>query len=818
MGEYNFSAIEKKWRERWEKESLYKTEDFVKGKKKLYVLVEFPYPSGAGLHVGHVRSWAAMDAFSRKKRMEGYNVLYPMGWDSLGLPAENYAIKMGVHPSKAVKENIKHFKEQCQAVGLSFDWSREIDTSDPKYYKWTQWIFLQLYKNGLAYRAETLVNWCPFCKTNLADEEVNTDGTHERCGKKTERRKQKQWLLKITAYADRLLEDLKLVDYSPRIASQQINWIDRKEWIDITYPIEGTNESVVVATTRPDTNFGATFIVLAPEHPIVEKIIKGEIKTGADMEAIRKYVEKAKNKSDLERQKEVGETKKTGIFTGLYAVNQLNNTKMPIYITDFVLMSVGTGAVVGVPGHDLRDFDFAKTFNLSIVRVVVGKDGNKSPIVKREQVQEEAGTMINSQFLDGMDIHEATRKIMDYIEEKGWGKRSIRYHLHDWIFSRQHYWGEPIPIVYCDKCGIVPLSEDQLPLVLPYVEKYQPSGTGESPLAAMTEWVNTTCHKCKGPAKRETDTMPNWAGSNWYFIRYIDIENDKGLADPEKMKYWLPVDIYQGGFEHTTLHLLYSRFIYKFLCDIGVVPGLEPYLKRRSHGIVLGADSRKISKSFGNVIDPDDIIKKYGADALRLYEAFLGPFDQMVVWNQNGLEGCVRFLDKIRGLVLKKGNAEKEDTGLVKKLYKTIKKVDDDIEELKFNTAVAAMMEFCNAWRDSDSGLQKEDAAKFLQIVSPFAPFFSEELWEKIGNKFSIHQSIWPEVDTKYLTEDEIEMVVQINGKTRTTIKVSSEQGVMSSQIEGMAKKNAAVAKYLEGKKIVKIIFVSGKLVNFVIS
>lgn len=806
---YNHTSIEQKWQEKWEKEGVYEAKDFSSA-AKYFLLVEFPYPSGAGLHVGHVRSWGAMDAYARKKRMEGKNVVYPMGWDAFGLPAENYAIKMGVNPVKIVPENIATFKRQCKSLGLSFDWSREIDTTDPKYYKWTQWIFVQLFKNGMAYQDQVKVNWCPYCKTNLADEEVLSDGTHERCGTPIEKRMQKQWLLRITKYADRLLNDLKLVDFSPNIKLQQENWIGKKDGINITYGIDGSNEKITIFTTRPDTNFGATFIALAPENKLVAKITKQDYK-----KEVEEYIEKAKKKSEEERIAEGRE--KTGVFTGSYAINSLNGKLLPIWVSDFALESFGTGAVVGVPGHDRRDFEFAQKFDLPVLRVVVGPDGEKGEIKNINQVQEEEGVMINSDFLDGLDIHEATKKIMDYLEEKGVGVRTTTYHMHDWIFSRQHYWGEPIPMIHCPKDGAVPVPEQDLPVELPYVEKYEPTGTGESPLAKVESWVNTICPVCGGKAKRETDTMPNWAGSNWYFIRYTDPKNDHELADSKKIKYWLPVDFYQGGFEHTTLHLLYSRFIYKFLYDIGVVPTSEPYLKRRSHGIVLGSDGRKMSKSFGNVINPDQIVGKFGADTLRTYEMFMGPFENMVAWSEESLEGCYRFLTRLWRLFNE--NISKEDTpaNLLTKLHQTINKVGDDIENLKFNTAVASMMEFLNTW-EKEKNLNEEDAKLFIKVLAPFTPHLAEEVWVEILKRpFSVHKQPWPKYESKYLKQEQTTIIIQVGGKTRGTINLKSQNANLKSEVEEIAKGDENIAKWLEGKEIKKVVFVPRKLINFVV-
>jgi leucyl-tRNA synthetase len=806
---YEPIKIESKWKDLWEKRGLYKTEDKSR-KKKFYILVEFPYPSGAGLHIGHIRSWGAMDTYARKKRMEGFNVLYPMGWDAFGLPAENYAIKMGVHPSKVVPENIATFKRQCQSLGLSFDWSREIDTTDPSYYKWTQWIFVQLFKKGLAEKVETQVNWCPFCKTTLANEEVNTDGTHERCGNPTGKRIQKQWVVKISKYAERLIDDLKLVDYSPSIALQQVNWIGKKVGINIKYEIDGKKGKFVeVFTTRPDTNFGATFIVVAPEHEIAKTVAQTN-------KEVAEYVKKALNKSERERLMEV--KSKTGVFTGLYAINNLNKKKMPVYVSDFVLAEFGTGAVVGVPGHDIRDFEFAQAMKLPIIRVVVGKDGDKSDITKEGQVQEDEGTMINSEFLNGLDIHEATNKIMDYIEEWGWGERANSYHLRDWVFSRQHYWGEPIPMVYCDKDGWQPVPETQLPVKLPEVEKYQPTETGESPLAHIDSFVNTTCPICGGKAKRETDTMPNWAGSNWYFIRYLDNKNDKELASMEKMKYWLPVDLYQGGFEHTTLHLLYSRFIYKFLYDLRIVPTSEPYAKRRSHGIVLAADGKKMSKSWGNVINPDSIVAKYGADTLRMYEMFMGPFDQMVSWSDESLEGVYRFLKRVwvlvnedNGKTYKAKIASKE---VKRRMAQLIKKVEEDLEEMKFNTAVAAMMEFVNWWTEHKEEMGKNEIETFLKVLAPMAPFMSEELYQRGKDNYkSIHVQEWPTYDPEDLKGGEIVVVIQVDGKVRGKIVTTTNDQV---EVERLAKDEPNVGKYLEGHRY-HIVFVPGRILNFIL-
>ena len=816
MPSYEPKNIESKWQEVWEKEKIYQAKDFDQ-KPKFYTLIEFPYPSGAGLHVGHARSWSAMDAYSRKKRMQGYNVIFPIGWDAFGLPTENYAIKNKIHPSIATSKNIATFKKQIKKLGISFDWNREINTTDPKYYKWTQWIFLKLLENKLAFQKEVLVNWCPSCKTTLANEEVLANGAHERCGQLTEKRLQKQWLLRITKYAQRLLDDLNLVDYSSKIRIQQENWIGKKEGINITYDIDGISDKVIVFTTAP-VNFGATFIVVAPEHELVKKIVDGKIDVlESNVREIKQYLEISKRKTEQERLDE--KRKKTGVFTGLYAINHVTNEKIPIWVTDFVIASVGTGAVQGCPGHDIRDFQFAKEFNIPIVRVIKGEDSDESQIEKEDQVIEhgQKGCFINSGFLNGLEFDDGLQKTMDYFEKKGWGRRVVSYHLRDWIFSRQHYWGEPIPIIHCEKCGVVPVPEKDLPVELPYVEKYEPSGTGESPLASIKEWVRVKCPKCGESARRETDTMPNWAGSNWYFVRYLDPNNEKELSSLKKMKYWLPIDIYQGGFEHTTLHLLYSRFIYKFLYDIGVVPTPEPYAKRRSHGIVLGPDNRKMSKSFGNVVNPDEIVLKYGADTLRLYEMFMGPFDQAVSWNEDSLQGCFRFLTRTWRLFNENIKEAKTSDNLSRKLHQTIKKVAQDFEELKFNTIVSALMEFINDW--GKSYLSKKDAESFIKILAPLAPHISEEIWTGVlKNEFSVHKETWPEYDKKLIIEDLITIMVQVNGKVRAQVEMKNEDGQVEAKAQDRAKKDPRIIKYLEGKEIKKTIFVPGKLVNFVIN
>jgi len=754
--EYNPKLIERKWQDRWSKLGLSKAKDFEK-RKKQYILVEFPYPSGDGLHVGHVRSYSALDAVVRKKRMEGYNVLYPIGWDAFGLPTENYAIQTGIHPIEVTQKNTKIFEKQIKSLGVSFDWSREINTSDPKYYKWTQWIFLKMFEKGLAYQAEMPINWCPSCKIGLANEEV-VGGKCERCGAETEIKKKKQWILKITAYADRLLKDLEKVDYSERIKTQQINWIGKSRGVEIDF------SGIKVFTTRPDTILGATFLVLSPDHPRVKTFKKPEVK---------KYITKSR----------VGYNKeKTGVFSGEYAINPATKERIPIWIADYVLIGYGTGAIMAVPDCDERDKEFAEKYNLKIKRIKL------------------------------VDSEEIVKKIK--------AKWTVHYHLRDWIFSRQHYWGEPIPIIHCEKCGPVAVPEKDLPVKLPYVKKYKPTDTGESPLAAIKEWVNVACPECGGPARRETDTMPNWAGSNWYYLAYLmqGISNFQfPISKYEKVfKYWMPVDWYNGGMEHTTLHLLYSRFIYKFLYDIKAVPTLEPYAKRCSHGMVLASDGRKMSKSFGNVINPDDVIKGYGADSLRLYEMFMGPYEEAINWSTEGLEGCYRFLKRVWALFCAKhkiGKATNND--LVQKLHYTIRKIGDDLENMKFNTAVASMMEFVNLWQKKDSILSKKYAENFLKILAPFSPHIAEELWSKFGHKTSIFKEKWPKYDEKLIKEQTIELVIQVNGKVREKIEVDAE--ISKDEAEKLALSSEKIKKWLGDNKPKVVIFVKGKLINIVI-
>jgi len=763
--QYNPKTIENKWQQKWEKLGLYKAKDFDK-KSKNYTLVEFPYPSGDGLHVGHVRSYSALDAIVRKKRMQGYNVLYPIGFDAFGLPTENYAIKTGIHPIEVTKKNIEIFIKQLKGLGISFDWSRVVNTTDPKYYKWTQWIFLQMFKKGLAYQSEMPINWCPSCKIGLANEEVIA-GKCERCGAETEIKQKKQWILKITKYADRLLKDLGKVDYSERIKAQQINWIGKSKGVEINF------SGIKVFTTRADTLLGATFLVLSPDHPRVKNYNNAKVKN---------YLAKAKKQNNKKE--------KTGVFTGEYVVNPATKEKIPVWIANYVLMDYGTGAIMAVPDYDERDKEFAKKYNLKI---------KKTKLVDSEEI---------------------VKKIK--------ARWKINYHLRDWIFSRQHYWGEPIPIIHCKKCGIVPVPEKDLPIKLPYVEKYKPTNTGESPLANIENWVKVKCPKCGGLATRETDTMPNWAGSNWYFLRYCDSQNDRKLADIKKLKYWMPVDLYNGGMEHTTLHLLYSRFIHKFLYDIKAVTTNEPYTKRRSHGMVLGEDGQKMSKSRGNVINPDEIIKGYGADSLRLYEMFMGPFEEAINWNTQGLEGCYRFLKKVWFVFHSSTNLEqgekigKESSKEIgQKLHQAIKKVGEDLENMKFNTAVAEMMELINMWLENPnpggrtSILSKKDAENFLKILAPFCPHIAEELWEKSGHKKSIFLEKWPEYDKKLIKKDTFELVIQINGKIRSKVEASS--GISQKEAEKIALADSKIKNWLKNKKPKKIIFIKNRLINMVV-
>ncbi|MGN0484744.1 MAG: leucine--tRNA ligase [Lachnospiraceae bacterium] len=795
---YNPKAIEKKWHKIWDDEKAFATgTDY--SKPKYYALVEFPYPSGQGLHVGHPRPYTALDIIARKRRMQGYNVLYPMGWDAFGLPTENYAIKNKIHPKIVTENNVAHFKDQLRAIGYSFDWDREINTTDPEYYKWTQWIFLQLFKKGLAYKSEMPINWCPSCKVGLANEEV-VNGCCERCGTPVVHKVKSQWMLKITEYADKLIDDLDKVDYLDKIKTSQKNWIGRSTGAEVEFTLKDKNETLTVFTTRPDTLFGATYMVISPEHPLIEKY-KDEI---ANYDDIVAYQQEAAKKSDFERTELVKE--KTGVeLKGITAINPVNGKEIPIWISDYVLMTYGTGAIMAVPAHDTRDWEFAKKFNLPIIEVVAG--GN---------VQEEAftntqtGKMVNSGFLDGLEVAEAKEKMIAFLNEKGIGRKKVNFKLRDWVFSRQRYWGEPIPIVHCDKCGYVPVPESELPLTLPEVESYMPTDNGESPLAAMTDWVNTTCPCCGGPAKRETDTMPQWAGSSWYFLRYTDPHNDKEFASKEALDYWLPVDWYNGGMEHTTLHLLYSRFWHKFLYDQGLVSTPEPYQKRTSHGMILGKNNEKMSKSRGNVINPDDIVNEYGADTLRTYEMFIGAFDMNASWSNEGVKGCRRFLERVWKLQDMVKDGEGYSKELETKMHKTIKKVSDDFENMKFNTAIAAMMELVNDFYKAD-GVTKDELSTLLILLNPVAPHITEEMWELLGNEGRLYQTSWPEYEEEKLVENEIEIAVQINGKVKATIKVP----VDIAKEDAIAAGKEALGDKLTGN-IVKEIYVPGRIVNIV--
>ncbi len=796
---YNHRALEEKWQKIWDEEKAFAaTDDY--SKPKYYALVEFPYPSGQGLHVGHPRPYTALDIVARKRRMQGYNVLYPMGWDAFGLPTENYAIQNKIHPKVVTENNVKRFKGQLHALGYSFDWDREVNTTDPGYYHWTQWIFLKLFKEGLAYKTEMPINWCTSCKVGLANEEV-VNGVCERCGAPVVRKVKSQWMLKITEYADKLLEGLNDVDYIERVKVSQRNWIGKSQGAEVDFPIAGKDEKLTVYTTRPDTLFGATYMVVSPEHPILDKY-KDEIKNWDEITA---YREQAARKSDFERSELAKE--KTGVeIDGLKAIDPVNDKEIPIWVSDYVLMSYGTGAIMAVPAHDTRDWEFARKFNLPIIEVVAGG----------ENVQEEAytdvatGKLVNSGFLDGLEVAEAKKKIIEFLEEKKIGKGKTNFKLRDWVFSRQRYWGEPIPIVNCEKCGYVALPDSELPLQLPEVDSYMPTDTGESPLAAMTDWVNTTCPCCGGPAKRETDTMPQWAGSSWYFLRYTDPKNPDALASKEALDYWLPVDWYNGGMEHTTLHLLYSRFWHKFLYDQGVVPTSEPYQKRTSHGMILGENGEKMSKSRGNVVNPDDIVMDYGADTLRTYEMFIGAFDLSASWSENGVKGCRRFLERVWKLqdILVDGDSYRAE--FETKMHQLIKKVSTDYENLKYNTAIAAMMSILNDF-SKDGKINRAEFETFLLLLNPVAPHITEEIWSVCGYKGRVYENTWPEYDEAKTIENTVEIAVQVNDKTRATVAIPVDADKDSAIAAG---KEALGAKL--PANIVKEIYVPGRIINLV--
>lgn len=801
MSEYNFSEIEPKWQKIWADEGAFKAgTDF--SKPKFYGLIEFPYPSGNGLHVGHPKSNTAIDIISRKRRMEGYNVLYPIGWDAFGLPTENYAIKNKIHPAIVTKKNIDRFREQLKKIGFSFDWDREIDTTDPKYYKWTQWIFIQLYKHGLAYKAEIPINFCTSCKVGLANEEV-VNGVCERCGGEVVQKVKSQWMLKITDYAERLYDDLDETDFIDRVKTQQRNWIGKSKGAEVDFKLTCTDEKVTVFTTRPDTLFGATYMVLSPEHKILEKL------NIENREEVVSYQKEAAKKSEFERT-EMNKDKTGVMLKGVKAINPVNGKEIPVWISDYVLATYGTGAIMAVPAHDDRDWAFAKKFDMPIIEVVSGGENvNEAAFTDVED-----GEMINSGFLNGMRVKDAIPAMIKYLEENGIGHGKTNFKLRDWVFSRQRYWGEPIPMVYCEHCGWEPLPESSLPLELPYAESYEPTDNGESPLSKLTDWVNTTCPKCGGPAKRETDTMPNWAGSSWYFLRYIDPHNDKCLADPELLKYWLPVDWYNGGMEHTTLHLLYSRFWHKFLYDIGVVPTKEPYQKRTSHGMILGANGEKMSKSRGNVVNPDDIIAEYGADTLRMYEMFMGAFDQEAPWSTESIKGCFKFLEKVYRLMKIVTPEEGYSKELESTMHKTIKKVSDDYEKMKFNTAIAALMALINDINKLGR-ITKGELKTFITLLNPVAPHITEEMWQQAGFEGRLYQTTWPVYDESKTIEDEIEIPVQVNGKVRATIRVEKE--ATAEEIEKIAFENADVLKFTDGHEIVKKIYVPGRIYTVVV-
>ncbi len=797
---YNHREVETKWQGIWDAEKAFKTSDDYT-KPKYYALVEFPYPSGQGLHVGHPRPYTALDIVARKRRMQGYNVLYPMGWDAFGLPTENYAIKNHIHPKIVTKNNVEHFKGQLHALGYSFDWDREINTTDPNYYKWTQWIFLKLFHAGLAYKAEMPINWCTSCKVGLANEEV-VNGVCERCGSEVVRRVKSQWMLKITEYADKLLEGLDTVDYVERVKVSQKNWIGKSTGAEVDFILKGKEDKMTVYTTRPDTLFGVTYMVMSPEHPFIDKY-KDDIE---NWEEVASYREMAARKSDFERTELAKE--KTGVMlNGLSAVNPVNGKEIPVWISDYVLMSYGTGAIMAVPAHDERDWEFAKKFQMPIIEVVAG-----SPVDVNEAVFTDVatGTLVNSEFLNGLSVSDAKKKIIEFLTEKGIGHPKTNFKLRDWVFSRQRYWGEPIPIVKCEKCGYVPLPESELPLELPEVESYMPTDTGESPLAHMTDWVNTTCPSCGGPALRETDTMPQWAGSSWYFLRYTDPENENALASKEALDYWMPVDWYNGGMEHTTLHLLYSRFWHRFLYDKKAVPCPEPYLKRTSHGMILGSNGEKMSKSRGNIVNPDDIVRDYGADTLRTYEMFIGAFELSASWSEDGVKGCRRFLERVWKLqdILTDEDGYSKDMEV--KMHQTIKKVSSDFENLKYNTAIAAMMALINEFYKKNA-VTRGEFKTLLALLNPVAPHITEEIWQMEGFEGRIYQTAWPVFEEEKTKEATIEIAVQINGRTKATLDIAREE----EKEAVIAKAKEVIADKLTGN-IVKEIYVPGRIVNIV--
>ncbi|MBQ5735642.1 MAG: leucine--tRNA ligase [Lachnospiraceae bacterium] len=800
--EYSPKEIEKKWQDIWDEEKAFKVSDD-RTKPKYYALVEFPYPSGQGLHVGHPRPYTALDIIARKRRLQGYNVLYPMGWDAFGLPTENFAIKNKIHPKEVTKNNVARFKAQLKSLGYSFDWDREINTTDPEYYKWTQWIFLKLFKAGLAYKSEMPINWCTSCKVGLANEEV-VNGVCERCGSPVVHKVKSQWMLKITEYADKLIEGLDDVDYIEKVKVSQKNWIGRSEGAEVDFALTGVEDKLTIYTTRPDTLFGATYMVISPEHPLIDKY-KDIIENYDEIVA---YRQEAQKKSDFERTELAKD--KTGVeLKGIKAINPVNGKETPVWISDYVLMTYGTGAIMAVPAHDTRDFEFAKKFGLPIIEVVAGGD-----VTNEAYTDTKTGKMVNSGFLDGLEVADAKVKIIEFLTEKGIGHKKVNYKLRDWVFSRQRYWGEPIPIVHCDCCGYVPVPESELPLKLPEVESYMPTDNGESPLAAMTDWVNTTCPKCGKPAKRETDTMPQWAGSSWYFLRYTDPHNTEAFASKEALDYWLPVDWYNGGMEHTTLHLLYSRFWHKFLYDQGLVSTKEPYMKRTSHGMILGNNGEKMSKSRGNVVNPDDIVNEFGADTLRTYEMFIGAFELSASWSNEGVRGCRRFLErvwKLQDMVDNSNDGYSKE--LETKMHQTIKKVSTDYEAMKFNTAIAALMSLVNDFYKAGS-LTRGEFKTLLVLLNPVASHMTEELWEIEGFEGRLYNTTWPEYDEAKTVEDTVEIAIQVNGKVKGTVKVGREEDEAS--VKAKAHEVQTVANFLEGKNIVKEIYVKGKIFNIV--
>ncbi len=804
---YNFKEIEKKWQDKWYAEGTFNAKDDFTI-KKWFGLIEFPYPSGQGLHVGHPRSYTALDIIARKRRMQGYNVLFPIGFDAFGLPAENYAIKNHIHPKITTEKNVNHFREQLKSIGFSFDWSREINTTDPEYYKWTQWIFIQLYKHGLAYKATMPINFCTGCKVGLANEEV-VNGVCERCGSPVVQKEKSQWMLRITKYAQRLIDDLDDVDYLDKIKAQQKNWIGRSEGAEVTFKIADFDETLTVYTTRPDTLFGATYMVVAPEHHIIDKL-SDRI---TNMDEIEEYKHQASLKSDFERS-ELNKEKTGCEIKGIKAINPLTNEEIPIWISDYVLITYGTGAIMAVPGHDTRDHEFAKKFHLPIVQVIKpAHETMECDIDKEAFTDVETGILINSGFLDDLPVVEAKKKVISFLEDHHIGKKQVNYKLRDWVFSRQRYWGEPIPMIYCEKCGWVPVPEEELPLKLPDVEDYEPGENGESPLARHTEWVNTTCPHCGGKAKRETDTMPQWAGSSWYYLRYMDAHNDKALASKEALEYWSPVDWYNGGMEHTTLHLLYSRFWHKFLYDIGVVPTKEPYQKRTSHGMILGSNGEKMSKSKGNVVNPDDIVNEFGADAFRVYEMFMGPFDQTAPWSMESIRGCAKFLDRVWNLQNLLVDGEEYSPKFEKAMHRAIKKVSNDIEEMKFNTAVSTFMTLVNDFY-KEKKINKAELKTFLQLLNPFAPHMTEELWQTVlGGTEMLAYMEWPTYDEEKTIADKITLPIQFNGKLKATITISLDE----EEENVKAKVHEAVCDKLENKTIVKEIYVKNKIYNIVV-